>query len=148
MTIEVFHWKVESEARRDPEVVQTRAQLMMGLNDIAQNMLNDAAKWSEKGLSLVKVADIDATSLDDAFHLTNHIGNDWTLNRAVSVVPGQKCRSTSVGDIMRKDDAFWVVSSAGFTSVKVNPELALALSSVQSSEKRSNQVKSLSSFRS
>lgn len=46
-----------------------------------------------------KVAEVEATNLDDAYQLTNNIDSDWTTNAGVRAEPG-RFRSTSVGDVI------------------------------------------------
>ena len=50
------------------------------------------------------IADVESESLAQVFPLTNHIDHDWTENKEVTVVPGKRYRSTSVGDIVIDPD--------------------------------------------
>lgn len=127
MNIEVFHWRVDPKSTSNPEVTGTMAKLMMGMDNCVQSILSDHSKWAEMGLSLVKVADVQAHSLDHAFTLTNHIDKDWTSNPGVSHAPGIRHRSTSVGDLLRVGGSFHAVANTGFTPITVQPELADSL---------------------
>ncbi len=51
-----------------------------------------------------KVAIVNAKNNDDAFMITNHIDSDWTKNSEVIQLFKQKCRSTSVGDVVVDED--------------------------------------------
>lgn len=62
------------------------------------------------------VATLDGT-LDDAFRLTNHITESWTSNEGVDVMPGGH-RSTSVGDIIEQEGAFFFVDRFGFEKLE------------------------------
>lgn len=50
------------------------------------------------------IADVESESLAQVFPLTNHIDHDWTENDGVTVVPGKRYRSTSVGDVVVDGD--------------------------------------------
>ena len=50
-----------------------------------------------------EVAVVECKGLDDAFHLTNHIDEDWTLNKGI-VSCNATCRSTSVGDVIVQEE--------------------------------------------
>jgi hypothetical protein len=65
----------------------------------------------------VKVAVVDAESLDRVFELTNHITDDWTANPLIDIALPES-RSTSVGDIIRlPSGALFRVDSVGFSRV-------------------------------
>lgn len=60
------------------------------------------------------VAEVDTHSLTQAFALTNHIDQDWTLNKEVRAY-GDSFRSTSVGDvIVTPDNLAYLVRTIGF----------------------------------
>jgi hypothetical protein len=66
----------------------------------------------------VKVAEVEAQTLDEAYFLTNTIDHDWQENDHVTAArPGQPERSTSVGDVIVLGDHAWMVDSAGFSEV-------------------------------
>lgn len=60
------------------------------------------------------VAEVETTSAQRAFGLTNHGDEDWTLNPGVRAFV-ESCRSTSVGDmIITPDDEAYLVLPVGF----------------------------------
>jgi len=57
-----------------------------------------------QGGAYTHVATVEAKGLDHAFELTNHIDKHWWENTGVELhVPAQQ-RSTSVGDVIVRDD--------------------------------------------
>lgn len=56
------------------------------------------SEHSREAAKFVHAAIVQATDLDDAFRLTNHIDQDWSENEGVTVVGAEGRRSTSVGD--------------------------------------------------
>lgn len=50
------------------------------------------------------IADVESDSLGQVFPITNHIDHDWTENKGVTVVPGKRYRSTSIGDVVVDPD--------------------------------------------
>lgn len=64
----------------------------------------------------VEVAAVGTNDLEEAFHLTNHIDEDWTTNFHVTAI-GNRHRSSSTGDIFEKDGRKYLVSGFGFTEV-------------------------------
>jgi hypothetical protein len=64
---------------------------------------------------LIKVAEVDTNSLEDAFRLTNHIDEAWFNNPEVKVI--KKSRSTSIGDVMELDGKKYIVNDIGFKEV-------------------------------
>jgi hypothetical protein len=68
------------------------------------------------------VAVVDSDDLEDGFRYTNHIDKDWTLNSLVTPIPGASKRSTSVGDIIVRDGATYIVASCGFTKLGEEPK--------------------------
>jgi len=63
----------------------------------------------------VHVADVATDDYDEAWHLTNHIDEPWTLNPGVTPVRGVRHRSSSVGDILVLVDSFGVEQEAKVT---------------------------------
>lgn len=61
-----------------------------------------------------KVGEVDTDNLEEAFSATNNIDDSWTKNAGVRSLAGSNVRSTSAGDIMEKDDTFYVVGGFGF----------------------------------
>ncbi len=62
------------------------------------------------------VATVDSDDLEDGFRYTNHIEHAWHKQPAaiVTPLPGDH-RSTSVGDIVVRDQSTYIVAPTGFT---------------------------------
>ena len=52
---------------------------------------------------------VDAQSLEEAFRLSQNDDEPWN--------PYNPCRSTSVGDVIHGDEAFYMVAGTGFTEL-------------------------------
>lgn len=61
---------------------------------------------------LTLVAEVDTNDLEEAFKLTNHIDCNWSDNKTVKTI--NPSRSTSMGDVLVKDNQRYVVSDFGF----------------------------------
>lgn len=144
MTVEVFQWHIDPDrghsttsAEPTANVVradgQTRGQrvdaavgeawslLLMGSADKLREIVRDAETWSDRGLTLVKVAEVDCDDLSTAYERTNSIDSHWIENEGVKVFAAEdRCRSTSVGDVMRLNGRVHMVGMIGFTDL---PEL-------------------------
>ena len=48
----------------------------------------------------IHVANVEATSIDEVFKLTNHIDREWWKNEGIKWHKNNKLRSTSIGDIV------------------------------------------------
>lgn len=59
------------------------------------------------------VATVETDNLDIAYKDTNNIDQPWHTNTNVKAVRRTN-RSTSVGDLLKKDNVFYVVESVGF----------------------------------
>lgn len=70
------------------------------------------------------VARIDTDSLDEAYELTQNIDQPWTQNPKVATT-FRNIRSTSVGDLVRKDGVYHVVESCGFKEITREQECSL-----------------------
>lgn len=73
------------------------------------------------------VADLEVTSLDDAYRASNSIDGMWTLNDEVTSISEEfdaGARSTSVGDILSDPDTgkFWLVEPMGFSDITTEVE--------------------------
>jgi len=55
-------------------------------------------------LGYEKVAVVECDNLEQAFHVTNHIDEDWTVNKEVVELFKSQSRSTSVGDVIVDGD--------------------------------------------
>ena len=65
------------------------------------------------------VAIVDTDDLDEAYRLTNHIDKPWYENTEVQTI--RKSRSTSVGDFMELNGAWYAVAPMGFDKVTEAP---------------------------
>ena len=69
------------------------------------------------------VAEVEANGADDmenleiAFERTNHIMCDWRENEGVKAL-ATRCRSTSVGDIVKIGHALYLCSPIGWTKLE------------------------------
>jgi hypothetical protein len=65
-----------------------------------------------------KVAEIETDDLEDAYRRSQNIDEPWTWYPGVKVFGlddfEQKCRSTSVGDVLEHNGKFFHVSEVGF----------------------------------
>jgi hypothetical protein len=74
-------------------------------------------EFNEQNFDLV--AELTGDSLDDAFHLTNHIDRDWTKRiREGFTVVKKESRSTSVGDVVVKDGIPYRCENMGWKEIK------------------------------
>lgn len=65
-----------------------------------------------------EVAHVDCGGIDSVFPATNHIDWDWTANEAV-LVHADRCRSTSVGDlVLDADGEVHVCATAGWRQLE------------------------------
>ena len=68
------------------------------------------------------VALVESVNVEDVFRITNHIESNWTNNREVFAVLGDRHRSTSVGDIavnLDTNEAF-LCASCGWDRVELD----------------------------
>lgn len=63
------------------------------------------------------VAEVNTVDLDTAYRLTNNIDDVWTKNPGVKVYVGESDRSTSVGDLLVKDNITYIVAAIGFVRI-------------------------------
>ena len=70
-------------------------------------------KDSLKDATMKLAAVVETFDLDEAYKLTNNIDIPWVSNEGVSATQ-LSLRSTSVGDILVKGTAYYVVESEGF----------------------------------
>ncbi len=65
------------------------------------------------------VAEVDTDDLEYAYMQTNNINTNWCENTDVSVIDPQitEFRSTSVGDIMIRNEEMFVVANCGFDKI-------------------------------
>lgn len=66
-------------------------------------------------IARVKLPDTDKdAALERAFELTNHIHQNWTLNKEIVKAYKEKNRSTSVGDLIECKGIVYQVGPFGF----------------------------------
>lgn len=65
------------------------------------------------------VAKVQATDLEKAFELTNHIDCEWWDNEGVELV--KKSRSTSVGDVVQMGEELFLCANVGWVSIPAVP---------------------------
>jgi len=70
------------------------------------------------------VATVETDNLDDAIRDTNNIDQAWHLNTNVKALRREN-RSTSVGDLLKRDNTFFVVDSLGFRELTRSEECEL-----------------------
>lgn len=63
------------------------------------------------------VAEVETTSKDEAFKLTNNIDQPWHLNKKV-IARKQPCRSTSVGDVLVCSGIPYRCEDIGWSEIK------------------------------
>lgn len=72
--------------------------------------------WDNGDYTLV--AEVDTDDLEEAFERTNSIDRFWGENEKVTLMdPTKGCRSSSVGDIFKNDEGFFVVKMVGFEKI-------------------------------
>lgn len=70
--------------------------------------------WMSK--YFVKVAEVEASDLDEVFHIGNGYGDQSKIQRV-----GERMHSVSVGDIIQTQDGYlWMVDAEGFECVGTN----------------------------
>ena len=106
--IQVYHYSFDAREPND--------MLMPIMWSISQGDLETIKEvWDNNvpEIAYLPVAFVDTESLDMAFTLTNHIDESWTKNVRVDPLL-TKVRSTSIGDILVKDNKKYVVGMVGF----------------------------------
>ena len=79
--------------------IEAKRKLMFGAKHFTADMLQ----------YFTEVARVDTDDLEDAFAITNLWNEAWKVDRITETMS-----STSVGDIFRKDDRWYMVDSFGF----------------------------------
>jgi hypothetical protein len=71
----------------------------------------------------VKVADVEAMSLEQAYEMTQNIENSWVKNPQVKPAPEvqEGCRSTSYGDVIEHLGQFWFCDVFGWVEITLEP---------------------------
>jgi hypothetical protein len=75
--------------------------------------------WNPENFEMVAIIEPDpetgeARSVDTAYELTNHIDCAWWENEGVTRV-GPEARSTSVGDVIVRNEEVWLCARVGWT---------------------------------
>lgn len=117
-TIKVYHFKQLS----DEQVLRINA--VGWIDEHARRYLDVTTSAKEKAVRQAwdrgeyeLVAEVQATDVEEAFRLTNHIDHDWRENPGV--VSFGPARSTSVGDVFMINDAHFVVAPCGTYAVQL-----------------------------
>lgn len=67
------------------------------------------------------VAEVKTNDLNEAFHLTNHIDAPWHTNKDITINKDVVSpRSTSVGDLLVRDNEAFIVEFFGFKPITIN----------------------------
>ena len=70
-----------------------------------QNMFRVQSQlWQERERYYQLVAVVEAETLEEVYRLINHIDHDWRENALVRTVAITPPRSTSVGDVLVRED--------------------------------------------
>jgi len=116
--MQVFHLKVARAGQLNPAVVDMHARIAFRVDRQAlTEIFSDEARWRGLGLSFELVAEVEGDDLERAFSATNHIDSDWSENADVQVMTAERCRSTSVGDLVLRDGSTFVVDKFGFSEL-------------------------------
>lgn len=81
------------------------------------------------------VAEVETDSLNEAYKDTNNIESPWHLNTNVKAIR-QENRSTSVGDLLKRDNTFFVIDSFGFRGLTREEECSLTFHLEEGSMKK------------
>lgn len=68
------------------------------------------------------VAEVECETPDDAYRLTQNIDEPWTKNKEITSLVGDKCRSTSVGDVIEMWDTFHMCEMLDWSEFKFPKE--------------------------
>lgn len=103
----------------NPAVVDMHARIAFRVDrEALAETFSEEAKWRDLGLSFELVAEVEGDDLERAFSATNHIDSDWSENPGVEVKTTAPRRSTSVGDLVVRDRATFVVAKFGFSEIQ------------------------------
>lgn len=91
--------------------IEAKRQLMFGSEDFKHEMFQ----------YFTEVAKVETDDLEEAFELTNLWEDETKITRLT------RMSSTSVGDILQKDDRYFMVDNFGFTEIHFfNDEIEVA----------------------
>jgi len=86
-------------------------------------MTNSTFEELKKG-HFERVATVETDSIDIAYQQTNNIDQPWHLNTNVKAVRREN-RSTSVGDLVKKGEIFYVIQPEGWLELTREQECEL-----------------------
>lgn len=99
--IEMTNSEVDAfNAGQTVEKIDVKRRLMFGAKKFEPSMLKH----------FTPVYEVETDDLEKAFELTNL----WYNGHLIRALPGTRGHSSSVGDIFRKGDSFYMVDSFGF----------------------------------
>ena len=75
------------------------------------------ARWLNNHESYIKVAEVQASSLDDVWGITQNVNDSWTKSPGVVWSKSQEVRSTSVGDVIVQNGKAYLVAWVGFIAI-------------------------------
>lgn len=120
MQVTVFHWSLTKNLAQLSEAdASLHSRFLFGDQSAVEELMRRESSAQDPFMELVKVADVEARSLNQVFELTNHIESDWTENEGVSAVPGRH-RSTSVGDVYLSGSDFYCVAMMGLRKLQLD----------------------------
>lgn len=68
--------------------------------------------------NLQEVAVVDTNELEEAFILTQNIDSSWTFLPQIKT-DLKECRSTSAGDVLIKDEEYFLICLTGFKKIDI-----------------------------
>lgn len=85
-----------------------------------------------KDTTIHLTARVNTDILQEAYRLTNNIDKSWAENPNVTVInaKGGPLRSTSVGDVLRHNDKWYVVEMVGFREMTREEECQIVFHTV------------------
>jgi hypothetical protein len=92
-------------------------------SEFLQYGIDSTLEALKKG-SFEYVAEVETDSLDEAYNNTNNVDSPWHLNTNVKATRRGN-RSTSVGDLLKRDNTLFVVDSLGFRELTRSEECEL-----------------------
>jgi hypothetical protein len=75
------------------------------------------ARWLNNHEKYIKVAEVEASSLDDVWGITQNVNHVWTKSPRVVWSKSQELRSTSVGDVIIQNGKAYLVAWEGFIAI-------------------------------
>jgi hypothetical protein len=78
---------------------------------------NAIARWLNNHETYRKVAEVEASSLEDVWRITQNVNLAWTKNPHVVWSKSQEVRSTAVGDVLVQNGKAYLVAWKGFIAI-------------------------------